>query len=222
MTEVKEITISIDKEKQAQPAKDPVDKTTPTPATKVYSILRIIAEVCLILTIGALIFAVFSLHQQNAKLQQLHSQILDQTGSIIIDYSPETYPRINWNTNIFDVGNGSFEWIPYAIYKSLPPFEFTDTQFECYSCEYKEQKQLENGDIYLGQWKGGEPNGRGVNYVKSENAIWEGYFQEGVLVGKRRKISDSEKVTAWDEGGEKKVILCKFEDENYTCDVKKE
>jgi len=110
------------------------------------------------------------------------------------DYLPETYPRFNMKEETI------LKWnlYNYLLWQHLPKFEYTDRRYECYDCEYEASKVLGNGDVYLGQWKNGQLYGRGALLNTDGTSISEGYFKDGIFVGKRRQITSRRISTEWD------------------------
>jgi hypothetical protein len=75
----------------------------------------------------------------------------------------------------------------------LDEFKYTDKKHECLSCPYKKALTINSdGDMYLGQWKGNERNGRGTEILFNDDgsafSLYEGYWKGGKRYGKGRRL----------------------------------
>jgi len=100
----------------------------------------------------------------------------------------------------------------YLVYSSLPAFVYDDTESECFDCEYRIPQQLPTGEIYIGQWKNDQKFGRGTE-ITTEGDIRQGYYKEGLSVGKRREIDIKGSTKEWNSDGE-------FTQNDYLCSRK--
>lgn len=67
--------------------------------------------------------------------------------------------------------------------KKLGPFNYETTL----PYEWKPAVELENGDVYVGQWKDGARNGRGKQFWK-DGSYYEGYWENDMANGLGRVI----------------------------------
>lgn len=99
------------------------------------------------------------------------------------------------------------------MWKSIPTFVYSDAASECFDCEYRPPQQLDNGDIYIGQWKNDQKSGRGTEITADGSRVREGYYADGLWMGQRREITKSGSTKEWAADGEVTAI-------DYLCSKK--
>jgi len=89
----------------------------------------------------------------------------------------------------------------YLVYNHLPTFVFDNAESECADCEYRVPQQLPTGEIYIGQWKNDQKFGRGTE-ISTDGVIRQGYYKDGLFVGKRREIDIKGSTKEWTSDGQ--------------------
>jgi len=87
-------------------------------------------------------------------------------------FFPEEYVKDRVSENVFN------RWI------SLPDFVYNDSTAECNDCPYQPAIKDSDSDIYLGQWRENERQGRGAEVdLTYATQIYEGYWKAGLMDG---------------------------------------
>jgi len=138
----------------------------------------------------------------------------------VAEYSPDTYP--NFSKSFRDEYLQNWELKVYLVWKSIPTFIYNDTSSECFDCEYRPPQQLDNGDIYIGQWKNDQKFGRGTEISTDGSRVREGYYEDGLWAGKRREINKSGLTNEWGAEGEVTETQYMCSRKYHSCWVKED
>jgi len=116
----------------------------------------------------------------------------------IKNYNMDTYPR--FSSKFRDDYLQETRLKLYLVMGTVSDFVFDDAESECDTCEYRTPQQLANGDIYIGQWKNEQKFGRGTE-ILIDGTIRQGYYEDGMFVGKRREITVNGSTKEWTADG---------------------
>jgi len=155
------------------------------------------------------------LKQKQAVMQAQVANILASPAQFqVSDYDMDTYPK--FGKQFMDDYIQRTQLKLYLVYGTIPAFVFDDAESECQDCEYRKPQQLANGDIYIGQWKNEQKFGRGTE-IFVDGTVRQGYYEDGMFVGKRREITVNGSTKEWTEDGAYTLTDFSCSRRNRTC-----